>query len=187
MKKLNTTAIFLIAAMAVTFAVLGVYLFFFSAMKEKAESATELSARAEDIQTRREKLSLTLTSLKEQEANIEKLDGYFIKERDIVAFTKSLESLGKNTGSLVSIESLTPQRAKDNTWVLGIRIEASGTFGGLMRLLELFENFPAKIEWGTVRISREGTGAVSSEKIGKVILPGWKLAMEGTAFNFIRE
>jgi predicted O-linked N-acetylglucosamine transferase (SPINDLY family) len=191
MKKIGTTGILFVVAVAVAAGVSGAYLFFFAAMKGKAESATEISVRAEDTRTKQGKLSVILAALKGESEHINKLDGYFIKEREIVSFAKSLELVGTSAGAVMTIEALTPQTNKDNTSTLSIRLKAVGKFANLMRALELLENFPAKIEWSSVDILREDAETAPIVK-GKnaapqIIFPVWKLTMTGTALNFIRE
>ncbi len=191
MNKLGKTGILLIIAFLVTASAFGVYAFFFAATKSKAESATSIADTTGSVESRQAKLALTLATLKEQSDNIQKLDELFIKQKEIVNFTKRIESLGVTPGTKISIEGLTPSLSKDNAPILSFDIKVQGKFVDVMRTLELLENFPAKIEWSSVNIKRESEGSVAAVKtngnVPQVVEPIWKMSVAGAALNFVRE
>lgn len=191
MNTLGKTGILLIFAIAVTAGAFGSFAFFFTAMKEKAKNATEITEQRQNIEARQAKLSVTLAVIKEQNENIEKLEEYFIKKPGIVDFTKKIEELGTVSGTKIGIKALTPTLAKDNSPILIFGVEATGKFVGIMQVLELLENFPAKIEWSSVKIRQKEGGEVASPKIAGALpslpLPVWELSMTATALNFTNE
>ena len=191
MNKLGKTGILLIIAFLVTASAFGVYAFFFAATKSKAESATSIADTTGSVESRQAKLALTLATLKEQSDNIQKLDELFIKQKEIVNFTKRIESLGVTPGTKISIEGLTPSLSKDNAPILSFDIKVQGKFVDVMRTLELLENFPAKIEWSSVNIKRESEGSVAAVmtngNVPQVVEPIWKMSVAGAALNFVRE
>lgn len=191
MNKLRKTGISFIIAFLVTASAFGVYTFFFTATKNKAESARDIAIRSGDIEVKQARLALTLATLKEQDDNIKKLDELFIKQKEIVNFTKRIESLGAVSGIKISIAGLTPTLSKDNAPILSFDIKTEGKFVDIMRTLELLENFPAKIEWNSVKIKRESEGKVIVVKTkggtSQVVEPLWKMDVSGAALNFVRE
>lgn len=191
MNKLGKTGILLIVAFILTAGASGVYSFFFAATKSKAENATVLAVRAGEVESKRAKLGLTLATLKDQADNIQKLDELFIKQKEIVNFAKKIESLGVNSGTKISIERLTPAPTKDGVPTLSFNVKVQGKFADVMRTLELLENFPAKIEWGSVSIKRESEGSIAVVRAKGGVLqatePVWKMDVAGVALNFVRE
>lgn len=187
--KQNKTAALLIGAIVITLSLAGAYPFVFLSMKGKIARAGDISAQAEDFESKRGTLSRTLIFLKESAGDIEKIKAVFIKESEIVSFTRALEALGAQSGTELSLESLEPLTGAGKEPVLNFRIKATGTFAQVMRLEELLENFPAKIEIGSVRSARSDAGATSLE--GKRALapsvPTWEFYVAARVLNFSKE
>lgn len=168
----------------------GVYAFFFMAMKDKTAKASEVALQASDLENKQGNLSQNLTLLKKSASDIEKINSYFIKESQIVAFTERIESLGKTTGVTITLESLEPTPGKNNTRVLNFRIKASGYFANVMSTLRLLEVYPGKFEFNGVRVYRaDGLTTPMPPQKGsvKAAPPLWTLEATITALNFVTE
>ncbi len=190
MKILNKTTILLGAALFFTVVAGSAYAFFFVAMKGKTQANAELSSKIGDISGKESRVASALATLKSETPNIEKLSAYFIKENEIVSFTKKIEALGPQSGTTLTIVSLDPGVTEKTVPFLSFRIKATGEFAAVMRLLVLLENFPGKFEWKTVRLVRgDFTPAHEAVPPTKVAVrsPEWMVEVFLTALNFTKE
>lgn len=190
MRFFNKTTVLLGVALALVFVAGGVYTFFFVAMKNKTQATAELSERLEELSGKTSHVLFARASLKNEEANIEKLGTYFIKERDIISFTKKIETLGSQSGTNLTLEALEPGFSEKTVPYLNFRIKASGEFSNIARLLMLLENLPGKFEWKTVRLIRDDSATLqSAASTGKEVsrAPAWTVEVFLTALNFVKE
>lgn len=189
MKSFNKTTILFGIALAVTVAAGGVYTFFFIAMRDKTEATSILSASSGELSGKETRTLAAMTTLKAESAHIEKLSSYFVKESEIVTFTKTIEALGPQSGTTLTIESLEPGLTEKTVPFLNFRVKATGKFADVMRLLVLFENFPGKFEWKTVRLVREDiTGQQAGTSTPKNdYAPNWSVEVFLSALNFVKE
>lgn len=182
---LLSIVVILVAALATA------YPFFFLSMKDKVASAGDISARIEDVESARGKLSRTLAFLKESAGDTERVRTVFIKESEIVSFARALEALGAQSGTELSLESLEPSTGAGKEPVLNFRIKAAGTFAQVMRLEELLENFPAKLEIGSVRFARSDAEEVAVQEGKKSPAPHpaprWEFSAVARVLNFSKE
>lgn len=174
MKSFNKTTIILILAVVCTVVAGGVYVFFFATMRNETVAATDLSTTLSEITGQQYRYNSVLSSLQAESIRIDKLSAYFIKESDIVAFTKRIDMLGSLAGVTLSIESLDSGISKDKTAYLNFKITAEGKFENTERFLVYLQNFPGKFLWNTVRVFHEAG-------------PTWKVEASLTALNFIKE
>lgn len=188
MKSLNKTTIVLGIAIASMVVASVVYIFFFLSMKSKTEAATELSAQLEDLSGKQQRYTTAASSLQSESARIEKLSSYFIKESEIVSFTKKIEALGPDAGVALSLEALDPGVTEAGVPLLNFRIVARGRFENTERFLLLLQNFPGKFEWRTVNLVRDngklGEMSTSSPQMGT---QKWRAEVSLAAYNFIKE
>ncbi len=190
MKTVNKTAILLLIALVFTLVSGGAYTFFFIAMKDKTEATADLLARTAELSGKESSLRSALSTIKSENANIDKLSSYFIKESEIVLFAKKLEDLGPQSRTDLSIESLDPGVTEKSVPYLSFRIKATGKFADIEHLLVLLENFPGKLEWKTVRLSRDGASAQQADTTTQVVVtrnPQWTVEIFLTALNFVKE
>lgn len=183
MKSFSKTTILLLLGLALTAVFGGAYAFLFMAMKDKTAATAELSAKNETLAGKESRVSSALSAVKEDSVNIEKLSAFFIKESEIVSFTKKIELLGPQSGTEISLEALDPGVGVGDVPILNFRIVATGEFQNVMRLMGLLENFPAKFEWRSVELSRNEVA--TDPKAPKVI--EWKVAVSLAALNFVKE
>lgn len=187
--KFSKTTILLGIALTLTVVSGGAYAFFFVVMKGKTQATAELSAKMEELSGKQSRVASALSVLKNEAPQIEKLSAYFIRESEIVAFTKKIEVLGPQSGTALSLESLEPGLTEKTVPYLNFRIKATGNFAAVMRLLTLLENFPGKFEWKTVRlVRRDASGQqVLATTTRGVNTPEWSVEVFLTALNFIKE
>ena len=189
MSTSRKTKILLAVALLMTIGMSGAYALLYTAIKEKTSVAEEITERANDLESKQGKLSLSLTILKDRAADIEALDAAFIKESAAAGFAQQLEALGPRSGTTLKIESLDPGVAKKGgSPVLNFRMEASGKFDQIMYLLKLLEIFPAKVGWGEVQLTRvDDPAALLGEKNKSPTAPVWKIKVAANILNFIHE
>lgn len=189
MSKLNKTTTFLVFSTTCALVAGGVYLFFFISIKDKTQEAITLATQAKEFSDRGVRYAALASSLKTSAEATDKLSGYFIKESEIVTFTKKIEALGPKAGVKLSIQSLEPGLAQKDVAFLNFRIVAEGKFENIEKLLFFLQNFPGKFEWNNLRLTREGDiESGPGSKAPKVALaPQWKAEATLMAFNFVKE
>ncbi|MDO8604262.1 MAG: hypothetical protein Q7K40_02580 [bacterium] len=168
----------------------GLYAFLFYIMKDKTEATLVVSERLDDLSGKESRVVSSISTLRQESENIEKLSNYFFKENEVVAFTKKIEALGPQSGTVLTIESLEQGYTEKKAPFLNFRIRATGSFADVGRLLVLIENFPGKIEWKNVRITRDSVPANQDLVDGKVVAPvvttpEWRMEAFLVALNFI--
>jgi hypothetical protein len=178
MKPVNKTTTALIASVLALALSLGVYAFFFTGMNKRAAKASEVALEASSLESKRGGFSQNVNLLKKNSADIEKINTSFIKESEVVLFTKQIESLGDEAGVNLVLESLDPRAGQGNTRVLGFRVKATGSFDNVMKLLKFFENYPAKFEFNGIRMFRSDESTTN---------PTWVMEVSIAALNFISE
>lgn len=179
MKNLSKTNLLFIISFVATLVATGAYTFFFLAMKSKTEATVELSAKVNELSGEETRMGAAVSALRAESLHIEKLSSYFIKESDIVAFTKKIEELGVASGTMLSLEALEPEAGAGGTSVLNVRIKTTGKFQDIMHFFVLLENYPAKFEWRSVNLVRDETSSPLS--------PRWRTEVSLVAFNFVKE
>lgn len=190
--KHSKTLTFLAFVAILVMALAAAYPFLFSSMMDKIASVGDIAVRIEDFERARGKFSRTLTFLKESADDIEKVRSVFIKESEIVSFARALEALGAQSGTDLSLESLDPSIGANKEPIINFRIKAAGTFAHVMRLEELLENFPAKLEIGSARFVRLDDSVVVPTPGGKKTpevagAPRWEFTATVKVLNFSKE
>ncbi|MBI5401200.1 MAG: hypothetical protein HZB12_03765 [Candidatus Yonathbacteria bacterium] len=189
MKSFNKTTTLFGIALAFTIAVGSAYTFFFVAMKNKTEATATLSASSGELSGKESRVLSAGATLKSESVRVEKLSSYFIKESEIVMFTRKIEALGPQSGTTLTIESLDRGLTEKTVPYLNLRIKAMGKFADVMRLLTFLENFPGKFEWKTIRLVRDdsakqqtGAHAPKSDNTTE-----WSAEVFLTVLNFVKE
>ena len=186
----------LFTASFITIAVLaGVYTYFFISMRNNVDKSVLGAAKIEDLAGKDERIDATLAILAKEALVMQKVSASFIKQSEIVNFTRTLESLGPQSHTELSIESLEPGVGDRGIPVLNFRIKAQGKFKDVVALIALLENFPARLDWNSARLVRIGTPATVPVLDSKGIavqkapssIPLWSVEVSLTALNFIKE
>lgn len=185
MKSLNKTIILLGTALLLTIVAVVAYSSFFISMKNKTDATTVLFLKIAELSGKESSRSSAASVLKNESANIDKLNSYFFNESEIVAFTQKVEELGPQSGTIIKIESLEPGITEKSVAFLSFRVKATGTFADVVRLLVLLENFPGKFELKTVRLVRDA-GSVTEGTKTKALTPVWNVEVLLSALNFVK-
>ena len=194
MKTSKKTLILLATAVVFALAASGLYAFLFVTIKNKTEATSTLVEKIDEISGKESRLASSVSLLKRENADIEKVSALFFKENEVVNFTKNIEELGAQSGTVLTIESLERGSTEKATPFLSFRIKVIGEFSDIARLLMLLENFPGKFEWKTVRITRDSSTttdepAVVGKVPAKVALkdPQWRVDAFLVALNFTNQ
>lgn len=181
--RFNKTQIVLIAVLLVAVLSGALYAFFYYAVEKRVESAREIFARAEELESEQNKQARLSSLLRSYASDIEMIEGRFVKEGNIASFTKQLEDLGAQAGVVFSLESLEPGVGSKKEPVLAMRLKATGDFAKVFHFAEIIEGFPAtELELSSLRLVR------ASEMAGaKIVLPQWELSVSATILNFVKE
>lgn len=189
MKSISKTTLSFVVALVFTIVVSGAYVFFFVAMKDKIDAADVLSTNSGEISNKESRTLSAVAALKNESANIEKLNSNFIKESEIVLFTKKVEAIGPQSGATLAILSLEPGFTEKTIPFLSLRIKIKGKFADVVQALTLLENFPGKFEWKTARLVLDSSAIQQSggQSPAVVSTPEWSAEVFLTVFNFIKE
>lgn len=94
---------------------------------------------------------------------------FFTTEGATVDFIESLESLGSQAGSSVTISSLESVAAKDSTpALLRVHVDAQGSWNAAIKTLKLAEALPYKTTVSRVRMDTSGSTDPKSRREWKV-------------------
>ncbi len=189
MKGISHTKKVLFITIALAMTSLLLYGFLFWEIKTKTQDAAKIQEDADKDVKREESLRLAKISLAKNKESIEKIDSYFIARDGVVSFIEELENLGKETGVILSIGSVSAEvdaKVKDDfKETLRIRLEASGSWKDLFYFLSILESLPyrAQIEQMTLSLLGASDKIPFGGEAGKRV-PGkgevWRGAFELT-------
>ena len=154
----------------------GLYVTLFFAIKSKSAATVPLLEKVDELAGRESRITASLAALRKESENIDKIAAVFFKENGIIDFTKKIEALGEQSGTKLTLESLEQSGAGSDSPSLSFRIQATGKFANIERLLILLENFPGKLNWKTVSLSHSGDTAATSL---------WNMSLSLQALNMI--
>jgi len=162
-KKKNTLLLLVVAMMA-TLTLWGVYGYALMTIKAKAEDAARLSDELEQYISNEGKVNQIKRSVINTEEERRKLNRYFVDFDAVPKFAKTIEGLKDAAGlALVTINNISDPKND----ILLVSFYAEGSFGGLMRLVELVESLPFNIEITRVYLNKvEDVGEDSGKEEG---------------------
>lgn len=191
MKTSKKTLILLAGSVIFTIGIGGIYWALFFLMKEKIEDTVTSLEKIEELSGKETTAVSAVSLMKKEGDNIEKLKASFLKENEIVDFTKRIEALGAMSGTTLTIESLDKGVTEKSVTFLNFRLKAFGSFTNVQRLLALLENFPGKLDWKTVRLVRsdEVIPVVETKPGVKTVVrgplePRWSMEASLVVLNF---
>lgn len=192
MKANKKTLILLGIATTFTLAGSALYAFLFYVMKDKVASTTTIAEKIDELSGRESRIASSVSILRREDANMEKISAYFFKENEVVVFAKKIEALGAQSGTTLTIEALDQGYTEKTVPFLNFRIKATGKYANISRLLILLENFPGKLEWKTIRLVRDAEPAGEAQagvKTPKPVAtsPEWRAEVFLVALNFVNQ
>jgi mannitol-specific phosphotransferase system IIBC component len=118
----------------------------FQNIKNQMEDASNLQNKI-DVATRQNQYTISLQkSLQNSKADIDKVNSSILSSDGNVSFIEKFETLAKNNGLNVSIDSLSvediPNINSDNLTSLVVRASAEGSWTGTIVFLTSLESFP---------------------------------------------
>src|ERR1035437_10822230 len=140
--------------------VFGAYCFLFWNIQNKEAQAGVLATEASQNATKDTALRSIKSSLTQNKGFITQIDTYFIPSDGAVTFINMLETLGKQSGVKMSIDSVNvtqdPALAKDFKQTLHLRLITDGSWLNTFALLSTIENLPYRIEFEQVSLTLSG-------------------------------
>jgi Tfp pilus assembly protein PilO len=140
--------------------VFGAYGFLFWNIQNKEAQAGVLATEASQNATKDTALRSIKSSLTQNKGFITQIDTYFIPSDGAVTFINMLETLGKQSGVKMSIDSVNvtqdPAVAKDFKQTLHLRLITDGSWLNTFALLSTIENLPYRIEFEQVSLTLSG-------------------------------
>lgn len=154
-----------------------VLVFLYKQIDNVKKETDELEKSWQTESDKRKEMKTLDKSLKLIEEDKKVLDSYFAYSTDIVPFLNTLEKLSESVGAKGEVSSV--DILKDNTG-LEVNLKATGSFGSLYKLLQLFENAPYEIEILGVDLEKE---TLSNEATS---IFGWRGLFKLKLVSFIK-
>jgi hypothetical protein len=96
-----------------------------------------------------------------------KVYGAFVPVDNAVTFIEALESLGKSTGSVVTIASVDNVKSEEGSIAVNgyvnAKVNVQGSWNSVLSTLELAENLPYKVTIDSVSLTLSGGGAAGAK------------------------
>jgi len=154
--RVTSTIQVFIATLILAATVIAYYLLIFMIVRSDSKSITRLSAEKE-LQLQLEQRYITDRSfLNTIAVEQTELDSYFLHNDSIVAFLEQVESLGNQTGTNVTVNSVSEDEKSANDSLfsrLSVSISSIGTWEGVLHTLSLLENMPKPLVIDEARVS----------------------------------
>lgn len=148
----------LILAVVVSLLTVSLYVYMYVAV----DTQTDKVVKARDVQATQAMDEKQVGELKtlfgHSEPGRKTLRDLFVRKGEEVTFIESLEALGDQTGADVNIVSINEDKnvSNPNIGTLKARVEASGSWSQISKVLVLIETMQKSIEVDSVRINSSG-------------------------------
>lgn len=188
-KKINKTIAILTFAVILTAGFGGLYALLFVGIVNQTKETNESVVQYDELSNKESKLNLSIDLLKDRKTDIVLIENSFIRESKIADFPRVIEDLGTELGVRIAFGGLDQIKSSDGVWALGFQLSASGTFANVMRFLGALENFPSKIEFTTVGLTKT-RGGISIDPITKksIVEPSeWTLSVNAKLLNYLKD
>lgn len=152
MRTLNTTTIVLGLGIAILFAAGGAYGYGFVALKNKAKHAAELTEAYDAEQGKDTRQTALRSALRDTRDQVEELDTYFLHRDHFPRFVASLETLGEETGTVISPSGT----VEGNADQIGLDVAIEGRFEDVFQAIKLIELLPYRVEVRKIHMSSMG-------------------------------
>ncbi len=98
--------------------------------------------------------------IKETEKERDIINGYFVKESNVVGFLEFLENIGHTVGANIKITTVTTEKPvnENDKQKLALSIDMRGTWTSVLRYIKLLEAVPYNVEVEEVNINSLGVG-----------------------------
>lgn len=159
MRKINNNSpLWLIVALIVLAGALTMFGVVWARVLREMDQAREVRAGASSVRDEARGLTEERMLLKQHASDIDLLQSYFIRERDVVMLTERLEGFGKAASVDMRIDGLDTVALTGGAKALTLHIHATGTFAHLVTLLKLIENSPMQYDFTNVVLARDAAG-----------------------------
>jgi len=162
MKHSHGHMLLLMFAVTVMFFVVALYAYMYGATSqsvERARVARDTVISEEQDQAQSKTLSNILATTRNDRLH---LNSFFVSADNAVSLITMVESLGKQSGSTVALSSISTDipagATKGTVGHIHIHVDAHGTWGSVMRLLDLAEQMPDATTVSHVRLVNESSG-----------------------------
>jgi hypothetical protein len=121
----------------------------------------------------KENFSALEDKIKDVEVTHSKIDSYFILKNKADLFVDYIESLGKSSGTELTVTNIESQ--KENKDLILFKVSVIGNFNDVMKTISILENAPYSISINSVYINKEIIKENPDTKAPKVvnITPSW--------------
>ncbi len=148
----------LIAATSLLIVPIVFYIFIYNNIQKNAEAYNKEEVEWQIKNAKKEEIKAITKELQMIEKERSLLNTHFIQSSDVVPFLDTVEQLAQKVNTQAEITQVDISSDKTS---LAISVNASGSFQNLYKFLTLLENSPYQIEFTSVNLERNVTGAVS--------------------------
>lgn len=122
------------------------------------DGVRELTAQVSGYAATDASLSSLQANLNETKAEVAKIDGYYISQDGVVQFVGLVESLARQNGLKIEVQSLEAQEDKSTKAFqekVALRLQTTGSWANTRKYVELVENLPYRVVIESMSAERE--------------------------------
>lgn len=141
-KTFKSTRMIFAVAMVVFVLSVGIYGYFFYALKSTSRTAANLETEVKSLQAQESEIGVLRKNLAATEESRAKLVSYFIQTNDIVPFLETVESYGRGVNVSTEFEDV---KVVDKPTSIVLTVVGKGSFANIYRFVSLVEAIPYEI------------------------------------------
>lgn len=134
------------------------YYYFFGEIEAKTKAATNLTDTIDISQQKNSRLSLLRSTIKNTEAGRTKLSTLLLSSELEVPFIEQMENLAKSNNLGVKTNNVFSATSTDVTKVFQMQSEVTGSWNGIMNLLNQIDNLPYDVRVQSVSMNKPDQG-----------------------------
>ena len=137
------------------------YYYFFGEIEAKTKVATNLTDTIDIGQQKNSRLSLLRSTIKNTEAGRQKISTLLLPSESEVPFIEQMENLAKSNNLGVKTNNVSSATSTDVTKVFHMQSEVTGSWNGIMNLLNQIDNLPYDVRVQSVSMNKQEQGKAS--------------------------
>ena len=137
------------------------YYYFFGDIEAKTKAAANLTDTIDVGQQKNSRLSLLRSTIKNTEVSRRKLSTFLLSDEAEVSFIEQMENLAKSNNLGVKTNNVSSATSTDVTKVFQMQSEVTGSWNGIMNLLNQIDNLPYDVRVQSVSLNKQEQGKVS--------------------------
>lgn len=148
---------FLVLAISIVLFVSAIYVYMYREAIDSIQKSAEARAEVASVVTDKLIRDQFLADYKETSSDWDKLPNYFVDANNVVSFIEKIESIGRTTGSEISLSSIDADKidpaATSTQGMIRANVVANGSWLSVIKTLKLMELLPFGVTIKDVKMS----------------------------------